>query len=87
MGDQPPKKMSGQADEGAVNATREGRVWVSEGDFVRPISVRLGLTDGIMTEVKDGEVQPGMSVVVGESSTDPSVESGNPFAPKLPAKK
>jgi HlyD family secretion protein len=86
-GDEPPKKTSGKADEGTVNVTREGRVWVTDGEFVRPVSVRLGLTDGIMTEVMDGEVQPGMSVVVGESSTDPSAETGNPFAPKLPAKK
>jgi HlyD family secretion protein len=64
-----------------------GRVWVEEGAFVRPLKIGTGLSDGIVTEIVDGELQEGTRVVVGESSTDSGGESKNPFAPKLPAKK
>jgi HlyD family secretion protein len=73
--------------EEAGNDAREGHVWVVDGESVRPLKVHLGLSDGIMTEVIGGELRDGPPFVVGESTADPSADSGNPFTPKLPAKK
>jgi HlyD family secretion protein len=41
------------------------RVWVQDGRFVRPIAVRIGLSDGAMTEIVAGEVKEGMEIIVG----------------------
>ena len=47
-------------------AQQHGTVWVEQGEFVRPVSVRVGLTDGTLTEVQGAEVAEDMRVVVGE---------------------
>ena len=46
------------------------RLWVASGEFVRPIDVEAGPTDGLFTEVSGRGVKEGMSVVVGESARD-----------------
>jgi len=45
-----------------------GVVWASQGQQVRPIQVRLGLTDGTMTEVEGQDLTDGMEVVTGVQS-------------------
>jgi HlyD family secretion protein len=82
------------AEEGKSQGPEEGRrqahgtVWVEDGGFVRPIQVRLGLTDGNRTEVvevKGAELVPEAAVVTGENRAKngaaPAAE--NPFAPKV----
>jgi len=61
------------------------RVWMPDGEFVRPTSVRIGLTDGVNTEVVKGDLKEGMAVVVGESRASEGDAAGtnNPFAPQL----
>jgi HlyD family secretion protein len=79
---------------GAVEAPKSGekeqrdraRVWVTNGEFVRPLSLRIGLTDGINTEVVKGDLQERMAVVIGESRPGDGGETAgvnNPFAPQL----
>ena len=41
-----------------------GRVWVLEGKSMRPIDLKLGVTDGSMTEVVEGDIKDGMQVAV-----------------------
>jgi HlyD family secretion protein len=60
-----------------------GVLWVEDGGFVRPVKVRIGLSDGLMTEVVGGDVQQGAAVVVGESRATGDAGAKNPFAPKL----
>lgn len=63
-----------------------GTVWVEEDGKIRPVSIQLGLTDGNVTEVTAGELQPGAAVVVGEirAGAAPGSDGGaNPFAPKM----
>ncbi len=61
------------------------RLWVADGNFVRPIPVRTGLTDGAQTEIRSGDVTEGMTIVV--SDVRPEQQAGgsggatNPFAP------
>ena len=73
--------------ERANNAGERGCVWTVDGLFVRPLAVRIGVTDGVTTEIIDGELREGIPVVVEEISSESTGDSTNPFAPKLPAKK
>ena len=43
-----------------------GRVWVKDGNFVRPIEVQIGISDGSQTEISGAGIEGGMEVVVGE---------------------
>lgn len=58
-----------------------GKVWVREGELLRAIEVKVGLTDGVVTEIEGDGIAEGVSVVVADvllESTGPS----SPFAPK-----
>ncbi len=63
-----------------------GVLWVvSEGGSVRPVQVRVGLTDGSWTEVQAEGIREGTTVVVGERPQTAEQEGRgliNPFAPK-----
>ena len=62
-------------------------IWVPDGEFVRPIKVRVGLTDGLMTEVVDvikDQLTPETEIVTGENQTAASREGTvNPFGPRM----
>jgi HlyD family secretion protein len=72
-----------------------GRVWVATSStLVRPVKVKLGVTDGTMSEISGDDVKEGMRIVVGEDdageseSSDKSAsdneQTNNPFTPKIP---
>lgn len=70
-----------------------GVVWVLSGAFVQPIRVRIGLSDGSMTEIQSEELKEGNPVVVGEERNEaankeaPSSSSpASPFTPQLPGR-
>ena len=47
-----------------------GRIWiVGEDGAPKSVSVRLGLTDGSMTEIVSGEIKEGTEVIVGQQTT------------------
>ncbi len=57
----------GSSDEGAGDKVDLGTpvVWVlSDDGFVRPVKVRVGLSDGLSTEIVDGELNEGMRVAL-----------------------
>ena len=60
---------------------KTGRVWVRDKDTVRPIEVRVGLTDGVVTEVEGAELREGMAVIVADVLLE-SAGPSSPFAPK-----
>jgi hypothetical protein len=66
-------------------------VWVRDGDCVRPIKVRVGLTDGLMTEVVEvikAELTPETELVTGENQPPESQEGTvNPFVRQSTRKK
>ncbi|MDP2133149.1 MAG: hypothetical protein Q8J99_06025, partial [Sulfuritalea sp.] len=46
-----------------------GRIWiVGEDGKARAIEVRLGLTDGSMTEIVSGDLREGQDVIVGQQT-------------------
>jgi HlyD family secretion protein len=71
-------KQGGRADRGGEKSPGEastsrggkdrgerGRLWVADGQFVRPVDVEVGLTDGTLTEVSGGDLREDMDVVLG----------------------
>jgi HlyD family secretion protein len=84
QGAEEPSQGQPSAAAGKAEPVR-GVVWVPEGSLVRPVRLRLGLTDGSMTEVESGKLQEGASLVVGEmeQQTGKPAPGGSPFAPQL----
>jgi HlyD family secretion protein len=75
---QPSTRQAGEYDY------RRGTVWVRDGEHVRPIQVRAGITDGIVTEVVGEGLTEDLEVITGEENADGSrAASGstNPFGP------
>ncbi len=54
-----------------------GRVWLFMNKELKPVNLRLGITDGTNTELLSGELQPGMEVVTGVL-TGASARQGQP---------
>ena len=67
----------------AESAAHEfGTVWVKDGDYVKPVRVRIGYTDGIDTEILGGDLNETMEVIIGEGRTAPQAPTdANPFGP------
>lgn len=65
--------------------TTRGTVWVRDGQYVRPISVREGITDGFDTKIEGPDVKEGMEVVVADFQPSESSAQGqtNPFTPQF----
>jgi len=63
--------------------SREGIVWVQKGNYVRPIKVRVGLSDGMMTEVTGDELKEGLEAIVGEEHQVVDTTAKNPFIPQF----
>jgi HlyD family secretion protein len=64
-----------------------GTLWVAEGEFVRPVKVNVGLTDGMLTEVSGKAITEGLQVVTGETKRQPEGsqsqgEGSSPFMPQ-----
>ncbi|WP_425613459.1 efflux RND transporter periplasmic adaptor subunit [Anatilimnocola sp. NA78] len=71
-----------------VTDENQGLIWIQEENFVRPLLVTIGLTDGAATEVSGAGVVEGRLVVLGEKSQAAADETNNPFAPpKIPRNK
>jgi HlyD family secretion protein len=68
--------------------TPHSRLWVKDGNYVRPVRVQIGPSDGSATEVSGGaDLKEGLEVVIGESrgaeSADDSAATKNPFLPQI----
>jgi len=63
-----------------------GTIWVEQGKFVRPVRVKTGLTDGMVTEIEGDDVTEGLRVVIGEATQEtmdvPNTER-SPFTPQV----
>ncbi len=74
-----PEKTKEQAER--------GHVWVLDSQEAQPrrVSVQVGISDGLTTEVVSSELEPGMEVVTGEArpSDLAADQTTNPFLPKL----
>jgi HlyD family secretion protein len=63
-----------------------GRAWLFMNQELKPVNLRLGISDGTNTEILSGELQPNMEVVtgvtgLGTTRAQPGQGSGNPLMP------
>jgi HlyD family secretion protein len=93
------KKVSSDSNVGPINDPQslaktasgnngQGVIWVQRGNYVQPIKVWLGLSDGTKTEVQGDELKEGLQIIIGEQQQRQAVSDGttNPFTPKLPSR-
>ncbi|MEJ2725319.1 MAG: efflux RND transporter periplasmic adaptor subunit [Deltaproteobacteria bacterium] len=74
---------SGSAELGGEVMSR-GVLWLPEGAYVRPVPVRVGATDGAMTEVEGKGLAEGMTVVSGlQAQSGTRTSTTNPFTPQF----
>ncbi len=59
---------NGGHGSGGATQARRGTIWIEQGKFVKPIHVNIGLTDGVVTEVKGKDLSEGLQAVVGEAA-------------------
>jgi HlyD family secretion protein len=78
----PDSLIEGSAPARKPPAGNWGVVYISVANSkVRPIPVKLGITDGNFTEVAEGDLQEGQQVIVGISTT---ASTPAPAAPSMP---
>jgi HlyD family secretion protein len=59
-------------------------IWLKDGDFVRPLGVTAGISDGVNTEISGDNLRAGSEVVTGESKGNSEPAGSNPFLPSRP---
>jgi HlyD family secretion protein len=60
-----------------------GIVWVKEGEFVRPVEVKLAASDGVNTAIASDGMREGQEVVTGEAAKSAQAGTRNPFIPQI----
>jgi HlyD family secretion protein len=67
---------------GAVSVSgNHGALWLKEGEFVRPLEVKVGTSDGANTAVSADNLKAGEAVVTGETTGPEQGGTQNPFLP------
>src|SRR5205814_1852150 len=70
---------------------RKATIWIKEGQFVRPVEVKAGFSDGTRTAISSDQLKEGAEVVTGEISgeTTPTADTSqkNPFIPQMPSRR
>ncbi len=80
---QAEKPSRGKGGRGGEESKR-GAVWVMVGGLIKEVPVRIGITDGAMTEVHGRELEAGTHVVTGEYAAQAaSASATNPFVPQF----
>ncbi len=76
---------NGTTERPSMGQRSHGTIWLADGQFARPVRVRLGVTDGINTEVIADELKEGAQVIVGEAvaGAGGGDDARNPFAPQF----
>jgi HlyD family secretion protein len=81
----------GNPSDGGVNASKpeksaiehQGVVWLKETEFVKPIEVKVGISDGANSAVSASGLNEGAEVVTGEVSANMQSKARNPFLPQV----
>jgi HlyD family secretion protein len=59
----------------------QGVIWLKDGEFVRPVEVKVGTSDGSNTAVAADNLKEGEEVVTGETTRPEQGGTQNPFLP------
>ncbi|MBN1420793.1 MAG: efflux RND transporter periplasmic adaptor subunit, partial [Planctomycetes bacterium] len=60
----PPRSASKPQEKNAAATGGKGQVWTLRDGRLVAVPVVLGATNGVMTQVLEGDVEPGMKLVV-----------------------
>jgi HlyD family secretion protein len=76
-----PATGNGRASDG----THRHLLWTVDGEYVRPIAVSAGTSDGVVTAVSGDGLSEGLAVVTGlaESNGSATSDARNPFTPQF----
>ncbi|HVV00331.1 MAG TPA: RND transporter, partial [Verrucomicrobiae bacterium] len=66
---------------GQVAKSSQRVVWIRDGDYVRPVEVNAGTTDGVNTAVTGEALREGEEVITGEKLETAQSAARNPFVP------
>ncbi len=83
---EPPDSKAGHGSDSkqARNAKeRVGTIWLKDGEFVRPVAVKVGASDGVSTSITCETVREGQAVITGETAGTADVGTLNPFVPQI----
>ncbi len=58
-------------------------VWVASNGYLRPVRVETGLSDGMRTEIRAGELTADSEVVIGIPQAEADEQTTNPFTPQM----
>jgi HlyD family secretion protein len=79
-----PAATSKEGSKGGRAGSHQGTVWVADGEYVKPVKLQLGMTDGARSEIVGGDLKEGQAVVTGESLLHSGSDGGgDPFAPRV----
>lgn len=84
-GDPGGDKKKGKSDK--KSNERMGILWLKDGDYVRPLEVKLGASDGVNTAVVSEQLAEGLEVVAGETAETAQAATKNPFVPQMPGRR
>lgn len=76
----------GGATDEKMNTGRGGRtgtLWLRDGEHVAPLQVKVGVSDGVNTEVTSENLHEGEEIVTGETSGKAQINQQNPFLPPV----
>jgi HlyD family secretion protein len=79
--DPPGSRQASTNEKNALEAARR-TLWLKDGEFVRPVEVKLGTSDGVNTAVAAQELREGQVVILSESVAAAQTGTQNPFLPK-----
>ena len=71
--DRDPAEAGGPATDLADEPN--GLIWLARGDLVRPVEVRVGISDGVFTEIRAEGLNQGTQVVTGASRVNPDADA------------
>jgi HlyD family secretion protein len=78
-----PRTAPGPGADGGASGGRSS-LWLPEGEYVRPLAVKAGLSDGTMTEITGEKLSEGLDVVTGvQLQAGSKADTSNPFTPSF----
>ncbi len=73
--DPEPDRGAGSHPDGSADDERSGVIWLPQGDLVRPVEVKVGLSDGVLTEVRADGLNEGTPVVIGATRAESDADA------------
>lgn len=78
------RRSANQSTAPATSQRSKDDVWIPDGKYARPVTVRAGMSDGSQSQVQGDQIHEGTEVIIGEAPVGETTETTtNPFAPQI----